>query len=120
MAFTQFKHSGTLNPEISVCEKKHSSFAEKAAEEGIVLLKNENILPISLSASVALLGIGADKTVKGGIGSGDVNNRESVSIYAGMKEKNADIVSEEWMIMNIAIRKRDLYGKRKFLKKQSM
>ena len=25
-----------------------------------------------------------------------------------------------WMIMNIAIRKRDLYGKRKFLKKQSM
>lgn len=54
MAFTQFKHSGTLNPEISVCEKKHSSFAEKAAEEGIVLLKNENILPISLSASVAL------------------------------------------------------------------
>ena len=33
MAFTQFKHSGTLNPEISVCEKKHSSFAEKAAEE---------------------------------------------------------------------------------------
>ena len=56
MAFTQFKHSGTLNPEISVCEKKHSSFAEKAAEEGIVLLKNENILPISLSASVALLG----------------------------------------------------------------
>ena len=55
MAFTQFKHSGTLNPEISVCEKKHSSFAEKAAEEGIVLLKNENILPISLSASVALL-----------------------------------------------------------------
>ena len=97
MAFTQFKHSGTLNPEISVCEKKHSSFAEKAAEEGIVLLKNENILPISLSASVALLGIGADKTVKGGIGSGDVNNRESVSIYAGMKEKNADIVSEEWL-----------------------
>ena len=39
MAFTQFKHSGTLNPEISVCEKKHSSFAEKAAEEGIVLLE---------------------------------------------------------------------------------
>ena len=39
MAFTQFKHSGTLNPEISVCEKKHSSFAEKAAEEGIVLLR---------------------------------------------------------------------------------
>ena len=32
------------------------------------------------------LGIGAEKTIKGGTGSGDVNNRESVSIYAGMKE----------------------------------
>ena len=64
MAFTQFKHSGTLNPEISVCEKKHSSFAEKAAEEGIVLLKNENILPISLSASVALLMMNFSKSGK--------------------------------------------------------
>ena len=91
MAFTQFKHSGTLNPEISVCEKKHSSFAEKAAEEGIVLLKNENILPISLSASVALLGIGADKTVKGGIGSGDVNNRQNITIYEGMEESGIRI-----------------------------
>lgn len=43
------------------------------------------------------MGIGAEKTIKGGTGSGDVNNRESVSIYAGMKEKNADIVSEEWL-----------------------
>ena len=93
MAFTQFKHSGTLNPEISVCEKKHSSFAEKAAEEGIVLLKNENILPISLSASVALLGIGADKTVKGGIGSGDVNNRQNITIYEGMEESGIRITN---------------------------
>ncbi len=43
------------------------------------------------------MGIGAEKTIKGGTGSGDVNNRESVSIYAGMKEKNAGIVSEEWL-----------------------
>ena len=97
MAFTQFKHSGTLNPEISVCEKKHSSFAEKAAEEGIVLLKNENILPISLSASVALLGIGADKTVKGGIGSGDVNNRQNITIYEGMAESGIQITSRDWL-----------------------
>ena len=97
MAFTQFKHSGTLSPEISVCEKKHSSFAEKAAEEGIVLLKNENILPISLSASVALLGIGADKTVKGGIGSGDVNNRQNITIYEGMEESGIRITSRDWL-----------------------
>ena len=44
MAFTQFKHSGTLNPEISVCEKKHSSFAEKAAEEAKRLETYKNSL----------------------------------------------------------------------------
>lgn len=42
------------------------------------------------------MGIGAEKTIKGGTGSGDVNNRESVSIYAGIKEKTR-IVSEEWL-----------------------
>lgn len=68
-----------------------------AAEEGIVLLKNEGLLPLKKDTKIALLGIGAEKTIKGGTGSGDVNNRESVSIYAGMKEKNADIVSEEWL-----------------------
>ena len=71
--------------------------AEKAAEEGIVLLKNENILPISLSAPVALLGIGADKTVKGGIGSGDVNNRQNITIYEGMEESGIRITSRDWL-----------------------
>ena len=46
MAFARFKRSGTMNPEISEREKSHSSFAELAAEECIVLLKNENILPL--------------------------------------------------------------------------
>ncbi len=65
MAFARFKRSGTMNPEISEREKSHSSFAELAAEECIVLLKNENILPLPLFAPIALLGSGADKTVKG-------------------------------------------------------
>ena len=84
MAFARFKRSGTMNPEISEREKSHSSFAELAAEECIVLLKNENILPLPLFAPIALLGSGADKTVKGGIGSGDVNNRQNITIYEGM------------------------------------
>ena len=76
-------------------------------------MKNENSLPISLSASVALLGIGADKTVKGGIGSGDVNNRQNITIYEGMEESGIRITSRDWL---------DDYEHRyqKFLKKQSM
>lgn len=121
MAFARFKRSGTMNPEISEREKSHSSFAELAAEECIVLLKNENILPLPLFAPIALLGSGADKTVKGGIGSGDVNNRQNITIYEGMAEPEFRLpAGTGWIIMNIAIRKRDLYGKKRFLRKQSM
>ena len=97
MAFARFKRSGTMNPEISEREKSHSSFAELAAEECIVLLKNENILPLPLFAPIALLGSGADKTVKGGIGSGDVNNRQNITIYEGMAESGIQITSRDWL-----------------------
>lgn len=97
MAFTRVKRSGTMNPEISEREKNHSAFAKLAAEECIVLLKNESILPLPLSAPIALLGIGADKTVKGGIGSGDVNNRQNITIYEGMAEADIQITSRDWL-----------------------
>ena len=80
------KHSGTRSAEVCQREKDHAVFAREAAEEGNVLLKNEGLLPLKKDTKNALLGIGAEKTIKGGTGSGDVNNRESVAIYAGMKE----------------------------------
>ena len=90
-------HSGTLLSQVSEREKRHSELARKLAAEAIVLLKNDGLLPLKISDPVALLGCGAPKTVKGGIGSGDVNNRHSVSIYQGMKECGANLVSEKWL-----------------------
>ena len=90
-------HSGTLLSQVSERERKHSELARKLAAEAIVLLKNDGLLPLKLSDPVALLGCGAPKTVKGGIGSGDVNNRHSVSIYQGMKECGANLLSEKWL-----------------------
>lgn len=92
-----FGHSGTTDPTVTERELKHRFFSKKAAVEGIVLLKNDGILPLSKETSIALLGIGAGKTVKGGIGSGDVNNRESISIYQGMTESGISIVSTAWL-----------------------
>ena len=74
-------HSGSLNQEPSAREEKHRALARRAAAEGIVLLKNEGVLPLKTSDPIALFGSGAEKTVKGGIGSGDVNNRENISVY---------------------------------------
>ncbi len=78
-------------------EIAHARLARKAAAEGMVLLKNEGLLPLRDSVPLALFGGGAVRTVKGGIGSGDVNNRESISVYRGLKEAGIKITSERWI-----------------------
>ena len=90
-------YSGTRKEQPSERELLHGKLARKAASEGIVLLKNEGILPLKKDTAAALLGYGAEKTVKGGIGSGDVNNRKNISIYQGLKEAGVKIVSEDWI-----------------------
>lgn len=90
-------HSGSLQQEPSEREKRHRALAGKAAAEGIVLLKNDGVLPLKLSDPIALFGSGADKTVKGGIGSGDVNNRENISIFRGIREAGGAVTSGEWL-----------------------
>lgn len=90
-------HSGSMDQSLSELEIRHRTLAREAAVEGIVLLKNEGVLPLSTASAIALLGSGAEKTIKGGIGSGDVNNRENISIYQGMKEAGVTITSEDWL-----------------------
>ena len=90
--------SGTTNPEIQPWETEHRKLARRAAAEGIVLLKNkEGILPLKAGSTVALYGAGAGKTIKGGTGSGDVNEREKVSICQGMKNAGFQITTEDWI-----------------------
>ena len=79
-------------------EKKHRRLARKAAAEGMVLLKNENhLLPVSCKRKIALFGTGAVRTVKGGTGSGDVNERDTVSIYDGLRQAGFEITNTEWL-----------------------
>ena len=90
--------SGTMNPEIQPWETEHRKVARRAAAEGIVLLKNEDhVLPLQEGIAVALYGAGAGKTIKGGTGSGDVNEREKVSICEGMKNAGFQITTEAWI-----------------------
>ena len=91
------KHSGTRSTEVCQRERDHAVFAREAAEEGIVLLKNEGLLPLKKDTKIALLGIGAEKTIKGGTGSGDVNNRQNITIYEGMEESGIRITSRDWL-----------------------
>ena len=90
--------SGTKDPGVQVWEMEHRQIAREAATEGIVLLKNEDhVLPLKTGSKVALYGAGAGRTIKGGTGSGDVNERECVSIWKGLKNAGYEITSEDWI-----------------------
>lgn len=90
--------TGTKDNTVTQRELENRKIARKAAAEGMVLLKNEgHLLPLEKGTKVALYGVGASRTIKGGTGSGDVNERETVSIYQGMKNAGFQITTEEWI-----------------------
>ena len=76
---------GEYTDQISALEAENREVAYEAAVESMVLLKNDGGLPFT-GKEVALFGVGADYTIKGGTGSGEVNNRHSVSILEGLTE----------------------------------
>ena len=79
-------------------EKDNAILAREAATEGFVLLKNEGqTLPLQPGSKIGLYGAGAVRTIKGGTGSGDVNNRYNVNIYDGLKNAGYEITSAEWL-----------------------
>lgn len=98
MAALNWVHSGVQEQQPSMRELAHGRLAREAAAEGMVLLRNEGLLPLSGIASIALFGGGAVYTIKGGTGSGDVNSRESISIYQGLKDAGAVIANEGWIV----------------------
>lgn len=77
-------------------EKRNLDIAYRAACECIVLLKNDGVLPMK-AGKIALYGAGALRTIKGGTGSGEVNERHSVSIYEGLKNRGFEITTNPWL-----------------------
>lgn len=90
--------TGTTSNEVTARETENRKIARQAAAEGFVLLKNEDhILPIKNGAKLGLYGAGAVKTIKGGTGSGDVNERECINICQGLKNAGYEITSDAWL-----------------------
>ncbi len=66
--------------------EKHAETARKAAEEGVVLLKNEGALPVK-PCRVALLGLHSYDFLHDGLGSGHVNTAYIVNMLEAMKAR---------------------------------
>ncbi len=70
--------------------KEHIALSRRAAGEGMVLLKNNGILPLVANKRVALFGKASADYVKGGGGSGDVTVEYVRNLCDGFEEKQRE------------------------------
>jgi len=86
----------SFSPDVTDRERKNLQVAYQAACEGMVLLKNDGALPFK-TRKVAVYGPGASMTIKGGTGSGEVNERHSVTILEGLENRGFEITTHFWI-----------------------
>ncbi len=86
----------TTNKAITERERNGRRLAYQAAVEGIVLLENDGTLPIT-PGKIALFGAGAQYTIKGGSGSGEVNVRHTVTVKEGLEKAGFTITTQDWI-----------------------
>lgn len=91
-----YRTKAKLSQVETALERENREVAYRAACEGIVLLENNGALPIT-AKRVALFGAGATHTVKGGTGSGEVNERHTITILEGLQEAQIGITSQPWL-----------------------
>jgi len=69
----------------------HASVARRAAEEGIVLLKNNDALPLAAGLRVALFGTTSYSLLAGGTGSGHVQRPYVIDVEDGLRNNGYGI-----------------------------
>ncbi len=92
----ELRTKASYSPEPNQRELDNLKIAYEAACEGMVLLKNDGTLPLR-TKKVALYGPGASMTIKGGTGSGEVNERHSVTILEGLQNRGFEVTTQSWI-----------------------
>ena len=76
--------------------RENAAVALKAAREGIVLLKNDGVLPLN-PAAVAVFGAGSNDTAFCGTGSGYAFSPYTISVCQGLRKAGFRITSNLWL-----------------------
>ena len=94
----------------------HAVVTRRSASEGMVLLKNEGVLPLKGSLNVALLGVYSYDFIAGGTGSGDVNEAYTVSLEEGLENAGYTVNAQA---KNLYVSHRDA-NKKDFVKPEGI
>ena len=97
--------AATTDPDPTALELQNAQLSRSAAAQGMVLLENhDHALPIAAQSTVALFGVGAYATVKGGTGSGNVNNRYTINARTGLENAGYTVTTSDayWSAMTSA------------------
>ena len=85
-------------------EKAHIKILRQTASECTLFLNKNNEFPIEIPCKVLLIGSGARNTIKGGLGSGDVESRYFTTCEQGLENAGFEITSKEWLDKYIKIK----------------
>ena len=92
-------NGAVTSDEITEREQKNSDLSMELATQGMVLLQNKDAaLPLAAEGNIAIFGPGAQRTVKGGTGSGDVNQRETVSVAEGFTNAGYNVTTTSYIL----------------------
>ena len=89
--------SKIIPEELNIYENQHIKILEESASECTLFLKRNDEFPINNPGRVLLIGSGARLTIKGGLGSGDVESRFFTTCEEGLEKAGFIITTKEWL-----------------------
>ena len=92
----KIRNKAAFTDRVTPLEEANKEISYRAALEGIVLLENDGTLPL-VPGKIALYGAGAGMTIKGGTGSGEVNERHAVTILEGLEQAGFTVTTKKWI-----------------------
>ncbi len=102
-----------LTNEVTELEAQNSDTSLYLATQGYVLLENNGALPFKGTFPIAYFGSGSETTIKGGTGSGDVNQRAHDNIGDAFIAAGYEVANPTWYAkMAEQVQQRSILGAR--------